>query len=79
MPGNTKRKHALSDGTQKPLSRKEMTQCFQWPRVLCSKDNFLVLVDECHISLGQKGGTKLDLGPGPNTAFLPNALYNFSA
>lgn len=55
MPANTKRKRALTDDTQKALSRKEMTHCFQWLGVLCSKDNFLVLVDECHIPLGQKG------------------------
>lgn len=44
----------LTGGTQKALSTKEMTQCSEWPEILCSNGNFLVLADKC-IPFHQKG------------------------
>lgn len=71
MPANNTGSMLLRDGTQKALSRKEKTLCFQWPGVPCSTDNFLVLVDECHIPLAKKAsGRKLDLRSRATRAFL---------
>lgn len=54
----------LTGGTQKALSRKEMTQCSEWPEILCS--NVISWCCWINVFLFAKkiSGTKADLGPG---------------
>lgn len=67
----------LLTGGKKALCRKEVTQCSEWPEILCSNGNFLVLMDKC-IPFCQKGvWEKSRSGTWPLAAFLPNALGNF--
>lgn len=65
----------LTGGTQKALSRKEMTKRSEWPVILCSNGNFLVLVDKC-MPFCQKGvWDKSRSGTWPDakcSGFLPN-------
>lgn len=77
VPANTKRKHAFNRWNSKTLSTKETTQCSEWPEILCSNGNFLVLVDKS-IPFRQKGvWDKSRSGSWPVAAFLPNDLCNF--